>query len=259
MSSAAERKRAFRLRAKGAALTPAEKAWLEGYQGRAAGRGRPRKVIDVVAREMPATGKPGASGAVFERLESTAPANYAGETWVPLLETAQESGQEGQGGQGKPPEPQPFVGDGGASAAAEAAAREAAAEKIGGVFALICSAGLEAAGELAAAGRLPYVGDLAKGLDPQTKAAVIAHVQGAGKRVALKHGLGAVWEYEDEATLAIAAFGSAFCVLQVRKLKELPAPEQKTGQKEQKEPPAEQMSFAGARDVFASVMRQGGL
>lgn len=202
--------------AEGKALAPTDAAWLQSYEAqKRAGHGpRPRAVapvIDMQPREHD-------SATTRGRATEVPSGSYSDQTWVPVAPTIDEkTGEEGA--------PAPVIEE-----KPDEEALNAAARKIGGMVALMTGAGISSMRQLAAAGALPIGNDLiAAGLDAKSEAIMLKHVAECGTRLARKYGVSAAWEYEDEATVAVALFGSAFCVMQLRalKAKELESTKQK--------------------------------
>ena len=206
------RVKASRLRRKRKPLTPTQSAWLAQYTATTKKPGATKPTIEMKHQPHGVADSARVETSTADASDGPAP-SYADQTWIPVTPADAETGDK--------EEP---IADG-QDKAAQAAALDIAAKKIGGLFALLTAAGLASAKELAAAGELPIGNEiLAAGIDKATESALIAHVAEAGARVAKKYGLSTAWEYEDEATVLLAAFGSAFCIRAARKMKQPAAP-----------------------------------
>ena len=220
--------RASRLRNKKAALTVEENQWLSAYQAKTATARFPDRTaplsssvdmrpigatFSVTRKTAPTPAEPqrrAAAPALNSSVQKTVPptGNYAAATWIPVAPVEIVDGVATK--------PQPIIAE-----AEDTSALDAAALKMGGALAFLVAGGLAAAEDLAKRGKLAIANDLVKAsIDDTSKAKLVAYVGAAGARVARKYSVGLAFAYEDEATVALAVFGSAFLIFAVRKADE---------------------------------------
>ena len=225
LNASSSKVRAHRLRKKKVAgkINPAETAWLQNYEAANATAAKfraqnpaqkaasLRRTFDVSATVR----KPDNQLPPREQLtlsHSTVPVDAitgAGELFTPTKSTLQPDGTEGK--------PEPVLT---AAPTADDAAREASAEQLAALVALIVTAGAESAKRMAHAKQLPGAEMLMAlgATSPTATAALVAHVHAAAKRVALKHSATLTIPYADEITVTAALAGSAVAVVYERKM-----------------------------------------